>query len=66
MNDDEKGIQLMEPLTSERSVNLSEMEQGEPEENIAESTGIFSIGPKKLAKVVNTDASHPSAPGRDD
>lgn len=34
--------------------------------DVPENTGIFSIGPKKLAKVCNTDASHNSEPGRDE
>jgi hypothetical protein len=36
-----------------------------PQTDAVESTGRFGIGPKKLAKFADTDASHPSAPGRD-
>ena len=78
MDGQDKGVELMEPLNKSHDSFGTDPDAGDmgftarehastvrSEVAAIESTGRFGIGPKKLAKFADTDASHPSPPGRD-
>ena len=62
----DKGVELMEPLNrsfqSDPGFNAETPRVHEAQGGAVEHTGKFGIGPKKLAKFADTDASHTSSP----
>lgn len=75
MDGQDKGIEMMEPMLnkSQDSMNTDDSMRNVTGRKVAvnigfveENTGRFGIGPKKLAKYADVDASHTIVDGQDE